>query len=74
MTELVYYYINLSYILPVVVAVLFTLLHAVIQSYVLTMLTAMFYGEVSEPEPETEQEPKHARARRHSHENTPQAA
>ena len=73
-TELVYYYINLSYILPVVVGVLFTLLHAVIQSYVLTMLTAMFYGEVSQPEPETEQEPKHARARRHSHENTPQAA
>ena len=73
-TELVYYYINLSYILPVVVGVLFTLLHAVIQTYVLTMLTAMFYGEVSQPEPETEQEPKHARARRHSHENTPQAA
>ena len=73
-TELVYYYINLSYILPVVVGVLFTLLHAVIQSYVLTMLTAMFYGEVSQPEPETEQEPKHARARHRSHENTPQAA
>lgn len=73
-TELVYYYINLSYILPVVVGVLFTLLHAVIQSYVLTMLTAMFYGEVSQPEPETEKEPKHARARHRSHENTPQAA
>ena len=73
-TELVYYYINLSYILPVVVGVLFTLLHAVIQSYVLTMLTAMLYGEVSQPEPETEKEPKHARARHRSHENTPQAA
>ena len=32
-----------------VVGVLFTLLHAVIQSYVLTMLTSVFYGEVSEP-------------------------
>ena len=36
-------------VLPVIVAVLFTLLHALIQSYVLTMLTALFYGEMSEP-------------------------
>lgn len=48
-TELVYYYIQLSFVLPVVVGVLFTLLHALIQAYVLTMLTALFYGEVSEP-------------------------
>lgn len=48
-TELVYHYIGLSYGLPVVVGVLFTLLHALIQAYVLTMLTALFYGEVSEP-------------------------
>ncbi|MCC8097475.1 MAG: F0F1 ATP synthase subunit A [Eubacterium sp.] len=48
-TELVYYYINLSFALPVVVGVVFTLLHALIQTYVLTMLTAFFYGEVSEP-------------------------
>lgn len=47
-TELVYYYSGLSYVLPVVVAVLFTLLHALIQTYVLTMLTSLFYGEVSE--------------------------
>ena len=47
-TELVYYYIQLSYVLPVVVGVLFTLLHALIQTYVLTMLTSVFYGEVSE--------------------------
>ena len=47
-TELVYHYVSLSYVLPVVVGVLFTLLHALIQSYVLTMLTALFYGEVSE--------------------------
>lgn len=47
-TELVYYYINLSFILPVAVGVMFTLLHALIQTYVLTMLTALFYGEVSE--------------------------
>ena len=49
-TELVYHYIHLSYGLPVLVGVLFTLLHAVIQAYVLTMLTSLFYGEVSEPE------------------------
>lgn len=48
-TELVYYYMQLSFMLPVIVAVLFTLLHALIQSYVLTMLTALFYGEMSEP-------------------------
>lgn len=48
-TELVYYYSSLSYVLPVVVGILFTLLHAIIQTYVLTMLTALFYGEVSEP-------------------------
>lgn len=47
-TELVYYYTSLSFVLPVVVAVLFTLLHALIQTYVLTMLTSLFYGEVSE--------------------------
>lgn len=47
-TELVYYYLSLSFILPVIVAVLFTLLHALIQTYVLTMLTSLFYGEVSE--------------------------
>jgi F-type H+-transporting ATPase subunit a len=50
-TELVYYYIQLSFVLPVIVGVLFTLLHALIQAYVLTMLTALFYGEVSEPSP-----------------------
>lgn len=50
-TELVYYYINLSFVLPVIVGVMFTLLHALIQAYVLTMLTALYYGEVSEPSP-----------------------
>ena len=50
-TELVYYYASLSYVLPVIVAVLFTLLHALIQSYVLTLLTTMFYGELNAPLP-----------------------
>lgn len=48
-TELVYYSIRLSFILPIFVAVLFTLLHAVIQTYVLTTLTSIFFGEVTEP-------------------------
>lgn len=48
-TELVYHSLALSYLIPVAVGVLFTLLHAVIQAYVLVMLTALFYGEVSEP-------------------------
>ena len=47
-TELVYYYTALSYGVPVIVGVLFTLLHALIQAYVLTMLVSMFYGEASE--------------------------
>ena len=57
MTELVYYYVNLSFVLPVVVGVLFTLLHALIQTYVLTMLTALYYGEVSEPPAQKEKRP-----------------
>ncbi len=49
-TELVYYYITTSFIIPVFVAVMFTMLHALIQAYVLTMLTALFYGEVCSKE------------------------
>ena len=52
-SELVYYYKQLSFVLPVIVGVMFTLLHALIQAYVLTMLTALFYGEVSEPSEKT---------------------
>lgn len=57
-TELVYYYLQLSFVLPVIVGVLFTLLHALIQAYVLTMLTALFYGEVSEPHEKHKKENK----------------
>ena len=38
----------LSYVLPVIVGVMFTLLHALIQAYVLTMLVSTFYGESTE--------------------------
>lgn len=60
-TELVYYYLNLSIGLPVLVGVLFTLLHALIQAYVLTMLTSLFYGEVSEKH---EKKPKQKKVRK----------
>lgn len=50
-TELVYYYVSLSFVLPVIVGVLFTLLHAVIQTYVLATLVSIFYGEAVEPKP-----------------------
>ncbi len=50
-TELVYYYLSLSFILPIAIGLLFTALHALIQTYVLIMLTSIFYGEVSEPRP-----------------------
>ncbi len=48
-TELLYYVLQLSFVLPVLVAVLFTLIHALVQTYVLTMLTSFFYGEATEP-------------------------
>ncbi len=48
-TELVHYSLSLSFVLPVFVGVMFTLLHALIQTYVLTTLVSIFYGEVTEP-------------------------
>ena len=50
-TELVYFYPLTRYGFPIIVGVLFTLLHALIQAYVLTTLTSVFYGEVSEKHP-----------------------
>lgn len=47
-TDLVYHYAALRYGVPVVVGVIFTLLHAIVQSYVLTMLVGMYYHEVTE--------------------------
>lgn len=50
-TELVYYYVSLSFVLPIFVGVMFTLLHAAIQTYVLATLVSIFYGEAVEPKP-----------------------
>lgn len=49
-TELVYYYSALSFVLPVAVGVMFTLLHAIIQTFVLATLVSTFYGEAAESE------------------------
>ena len=48
-TDLVYHYVALNFVLPVFIGVMFTLLHAIIQTYVLTMLVSVFYGESTEP-------------------------
>ena len=61
-TELVYYFIHLSFVLPVVIGVLFTVLHALIQAYVLTMLTSVYYGEVTEYHEKKEKKPKKKRS------------
>ena len=57
-TELVYYYVSLSFVLPIIIGVLFTLLHAVIQTYVLATLVSIFYGEAVEPKPRKKKEKK----------------
>ena len=54
-TDLVYHYISLSYVVPVVVGVVFTLLHALVQTYVLCMLVGMYYEEVTELPEKAEQ-------------------
>ncbi len=57
-TELVYYYVTLSFVLPVLVGILFTLLHALIQAYVLATLVSIFYGEAVEEHPKKEKTKK----------------
>lgn len=47
-TELVYFVIQLSYVLPVLVGILFTCIHAIMQTYILCMLVSMYSAEVSE--------------------------
>jgi F-type H+-transporting ATPase subunit a len=51
-------------VLPVVVGVLFTVLHAIIQAYVLTMLTSVYYGEVSEVHEKKAKEPKKKKSKK----------
>ena len=57
-TELVYYYSALSFVLPVIVGVLFTLIHAIVQTYVLTMLVSVSFGESTERHAKKATKPK----------------
>ncbi len=57
-TELVYYYQLTSILLPIIVGILFTLLHAFIQAYVLITLVSIFYGESSERKPKKQKTKK----------------
>ena len=57
-TELVYHYMAMSFVVPVIVGVLFTLLHALIQAYVLTTLASTYFGEVTEKSEKKEKKKK----------------
>lgn len=48
-TELVYSFLYLSFGLPVIVGVLFTCFHALIQAYVFAILSSLFVGEAAVP-------------------------
>lgn len=50
-TELVYYVIFLSFVVPVIVGIMFTCIHAIMQTYILCMLISMYSAEVSEDRP-----------------------
>lgn len=57
-THLVYEFIALSFVVPVIVGVIFTIFHAVVQTYVLTLLTSMFYGSGAEVQHKEKKKPK----------------
>ena len=80
-TELVYHYLVTSFVLPVFVAVAFTLLHALIQAYVLTTLVSIFFGEAVEPpkpkepkEPKEKKEKKERKRRKETPADVPEAS
>lgn len=60
--ELVFNFIFLSFGVPIFVYVLFTLLHAIIQTYVYTMLVSIFFGENTEKKPKKAKRNKANRA------------
>ena len=63
--KLVYHFLFLSFVVPVIVSVLFTLLDAIIQTFVYITLTSIFFGENTEkkmPKPKKEKKQK-AKAR-----------
>lgn len=62
-TELVYQvtFLYMSVVVPAIVGVLFTMVHAVIQAYILPFLTTLFYGEKTAPSPKKEKKRKKAK-------------
>ncbi len=64
-TELIYQVkaLYFSVLVPAFAGVIFTLLHAVVQCYILVMLTTMFYGEKTEPLPVKARKPRHAKSK-----------
>lgn len=50
-------------VVPVLVSVLFTSVHAIVQTYVLTLLTSMFFGEATELHPKKEKTKKNKAAK-----------
>lgn len=57
-TELVYQFIALSFVVPVFVGIMFTVFHAVLQCYILALLTSMFYGQATEKHAKEKKQPK----------------
>lgn len=59
--ELIYVgfdFLSKTVVLPIFVSIMFTMMHAVVQTYVLTLLTSMFFGEATEPHEKKEKKKK----------------
>ena len=63
-TELVYQvtFLYCSIVVPAIVGVLFTMVHAIVQAYILPFLTTLFYGEKTEPSPKKPKRKKGAQS------------
>ena len=62
--ELIYvafHVISLTIVVPMLVDVMFTMMHAIVQAYVLPLLTAMFFGEATEKHEKKEKKKKKAK-------------
>ena len=62
--ELIYvafHVISLTIVVPMLVDVMFTMMHAIVQAYVLPLLTTMFFGEATEKHEKKEKKKKKAK-------------
>ncbi len=73
-TELVYFVIMLSYVLPVLVGILFTCIHAIMQTYIICMLVSMYSAEVSELKPKKEKKKKVKKSKKNKNIQIPTGA